>query len=230
MCAKKSILKSVDIIILSFNTKERTLRCLKWLKIHTRYQSHQVIVIDNASTDGSREALRTMSWIKLIENPINVGVSKGWNQGIKPVMDGRSLKDRYIMLLNSDTLVALDWLETLVGVMETDNRIGVVSYGDMTNPPQGALVDVNNISFVCSLIRGEVFEDVGLFDERLFAWHSDSIFCERALAAGWRIVTTPENLIYHFGSSSVTELLKYLMDKDAETANRIHEEEINAGR
>ncbi len=218
----------VNIVILSFNTKERTMRCVKWLKINTKYPNYKVLVIDNASTDGSREALRTIPDIDLVENPINVGVSKGWNQGIKAAMKEQPLSGRYIMLLNSDTLMASGWLETLVGVMETDDKIGVCSYGDMANPNRPTLTDVENISFVCPLIRGEVFEQIGLFDERLFAWHSDIIFCREVLNAGWRIVATPENLIYHFGASSVTELLKYLMDKDAEMASKIRLENTHA--
>lgn len=215
----------VSIVVLSFNTKERTIRCIKWIKTNTKYPNYKILVIDNASTDGSREALRAIPDVKLVENPVNVGVSKGWNQGIAYYRTSLgSIQNRYIMLLNSDTLVASGWLKTLIGVMKMNKKIGVVSYGDMTNPPRGTLADVKNISFVCPLIKGEVFEEIGVFDERLFAWHSDSIFCEKALAGGWRVVTTPENLIYHFGASSVTELLKYLMDKDAEMASKIHEE------
>jgi len=230
MSPGKGAVVPVDIIILSFNTKERTMRCLKWLKLGTKYPEFYVTVIDNSSTDGSKEALRTLPWIKLIENPINVGVSKGWNQGIKYVwnLHGR-LRDRYIMLLNSDTLVAAGWLRTLVGVLESSPRIGIASYGDMTNPNRSVLAEVENLSFVCPLIRGEVFEDIGLFEERLFAWHSDSLFCKKARRAGWRILVTPENLVYHFGASSAVQLPKYLIQVDSEMASKIEAEEFSGG-
>lgn len=223
----------VNIVILSFNTQERTMRCIKWLKINTKYPDYQVLVIDNASVDGSREALRAIPDIRLVENPINVGVSKGWNQGIEYYRSSfGDLQNRYFMLLNSDTLVASGWLKTLVAVVKTNKEIGIISYGDMTNPNQQTMANVENISFVCPLIRGEVFEEIGLFDERLFIWHSDILFCQKALAAGWRVVTTPENLVHHFGESSVTQLtnMPYLKSEDAEMASKIQMEDLNKGR
>lgn len=207
MSASGDNVKPVAIIVLSFNTKEITMRCLKFLKLDTKYSDYDVIVIDNASTDGSKEALRTVPNITLVENPINVGVSKGWNQGILIAQEKfGDIEERYIMLLNSDTLVACGWLETLVKVMNSDEKIGIVSYGDMTNPNVFAQTEVENFSFIAPLIRGEVAKEVGFFDERLFLCYQDNLFCLRAKKRGWKIVATPENLCYHFGNRSAIQL------------------------
>ena len=94
------------------------------------YPNYEIILVDNASTDGSIEYLKAqMSKLKttaqklklrLIENRKNLGFAKANNQGFKKA------KGEYILFLNNDTKVTPDFLTKLVNVMEEDKKIGVV--------------------------------------------------------------------------------------------------------
>jgi len=93
----------LTVIILSYNTKEITAKCLNKLRIAKDYcqkklkNKIQVIVLDNASTDGSAQFIKTnYHWVKLIASPTNLGFSKGNNFVMK------ESKNPYILLLNSD--------------------------------------------------------------------------------------------------------------------------------
>lgn len=203
-------MKPVDIIVLSYNTKDYTTRCLRWLKLHTHYPNCRVFVLDNGSSDGSRKSLPELCLelgFIFLQNEKNVGVSKGWNQVIKMLFNEYGTwNERYICLLNSDTLVAYGWLSTLVHLIEMKEEIGIASFGNLTNPNRDSLCEVRSLSFVCPLIKGEVFEKVGLFDERLFAYFQDNLFVDKALEKGFKTFVTPENLIFHFGNASGHQL------------------------
>lgn len=224
-------MKPVDIIVLSYNTRDYTVRCLRWLKRHTRYENFRVFVLDNGSTDGSREALVGLceeSGFIFIQNETNVGVSRGWNQVVKIIAGGdpkgyQGLENRYICLLNSDTLVAYGWLTVLVQLIETREEIGIASFGNLTNPNCFGVCEVDNLSFVCPLIKGEVFQEIGLFDERLFAYFQDNLFIDRAREAGFKTFVTPENLIFHFGNASGNQLenLGAVIERDKQTLSEI---------
>ena len=112
---------NLSIIILSFNTKDILDNCLKSILKNSKEIDMEIIVIDNHSTDGSPEFI-SMNYpnIILIENDSNEGFSKANNQGIKIA------KGKYILLLNSDTLVEKDSLKDLVNFMESHKEIGVV--------------------------------------------------------------------------------------------------------
>lgn len=199
-------MKSVDIIVLSYNTEDYTTRCLRWLKLHTRYANFTVFVLDNGSSDGSRKSLPKLCLelgFIFLQNEKNVGVSRGWNQVIRNIEDKQGgLDSHYICPLNSDTLVAYGWLSTLVQLMKVKQDVGITSFANLTNPNRYEVCEVPTLSFVCPLIQGEVFTQVGLFNERLFAYFQDNLFVDQARAAGFKIMVTPENRIFHFGNCS----------------------------
>ncbi len=112
----------LSIIIVSFNTKELTLDCLKSIYATAVDLNPEVIVIDNASTDGSVLAIATQfPQIKLIKNSRNLGFTKANNQGIK-VSSGS-----YVMLLNSDTIVSPGAIQTLIDFMDHHPRVGIAA-------------------------------------------------------------------------------------------------------
>lgn len=117
-------MKDLSIIILSYNTKEITKNCLnsliKNLKRYPKLQT-EVIVVENASTDGSVEMLRENKDIRLILNKQNVGYSKGNNQAI------RVSRGKYILLLNSDTQVEDVNFSKLIQHLEKDSKIGALT-------------------------------------------------------------------------------------------------------
>ncbi|HNV04090.1 MAG TPA: glycosyltransferase family 2 protein [Vicinamibacterales bacterium] len=100
----------VTIVIVTFNTKAEVGACLRSLAIHPPEAPHDVIVVDNASTDGTAEAIRA-EWpkIRLIEPGRNLGFAAGNNLGI------RSAAGEFVLLLNSDTIVPAGAVDALVG-------------------------------------------------------------------------------------------------------------------
>jgi GT2 family glycosyltransferase len=111
----------LSIIILNYNTQKLTINCLESIrKSDLKDLKIEVIVVDNASTDGSQKAIShylktevsNAFWGKLIENPSNLGFAAGNNKGI------RQAKGRYILLLNSDVILEKDTLVKQIEFMQ----------------------------------------------------------------------------------------------------------------
>lgn len=113
----------LSIIILSYNTKELLRECLLSIISHqSSVISCQIIVVDNASSDGSADMVQgEFKDVTLIANKKNIGYTKGNNQGVKKA------KGRYILFLNADTVVYKDTLETMVRFMEEHKDIGAAT-------------------------------------------------------------------------------------------------------
>lgn len=112
----------LSIVIISFNTKELTIKCIESIFEHTKGITYEIIIIDNASDDGSLEAIKKLGRrIKIIENAKNLGITGGNNQGIK------ASKGKYVLLINSDTYLSSNVLGEMVFWMDKNPRIGISS-------------------------------------------------------------------------------------------------------
>jgi len=128
----------LSIIILSYNTKELLRKCLESLVLSIKKQAcpltrrvlrMEIVVVDNGSTDGSREYLKSQNSnlktktqnLKLIFNQENLGYAKGNNVGLKEA------SGRYILFLNSDTEIVPGSLEEVVGYMEDHQDVGALT-------------------------------------------------------------------------------------------------------
>ncbi len=114
-------MKDVCLVILNWNTKQLLLECIESIKKDTKKSSYEIIVVDNASSDGSVAALKdTFKDVKLIENNANLGFAAGNNVGIKQA------SARYICLINTD-IVALDGvIDKMVSHMDANPDIGAM--------------------------------------------------------------------------------------------------------
>lgn len=119
----------VSIIIVNYNTCSLTLDCIKSVKEKTRDCSYEIIVVDNASNDDSKQVLSAINDITYIYLEKNLGFGGGNNEGIKKA------KGRNIFLLNSDTLLINDAVSILSHTLDSNEAIGVCG---------GNLYDVNN--------------------------------------------------------------------------------------
>lgn len=138
----------ISVVIVSFNTQKLLKDCLNSIFKKTKGVEIQVIVVDNASSDGSQEMVRkNFPKVTLIENKKNLGFATGNNIGIKKA------KGEYILLLNSDTRLVEDSLSKMVDFMEENPKIGISSC---------QLVDAD----------GEIQPSGGFFPNlfRVFAW------------------------------------------------------------
>lgn len=108
-----------SIIIVNYNTPQLTLDCLDSVYASNTSYSYEVIVVDNASRDDSVQAIReAYPQVHLIANKDNTGFAFANNQGMKVA------KGRYILLLNSDTVIQLDTLQIMVGFMDRYPEMG----------------------------------------------------------------------------------------------------------
>jgi len=118
----------LSVVIVSYNTKKLTLKCLQSLWRHSYSGEFEVIVVDNGSTDGSSELIKNFMkgdkksglTSELIASKENLGFSRGSNLGIK------SANGKHILLLNSDTEVRSGALDALVGFADRNLNVGVV--------------------------------------------------------------------------------------------------------
>src|SRR3989304_8553833 len=116
-------LPPVYVIVLSWNGKNDTLECLASLQQLT-YPNARVVVVDNASSDGTCDAIRSaFPNIELIVNNSNLRFAGGNNVGIRRSLERGA---KYVLVLNNDTVVDRDFLSRLVEAAESDKKIGVV--------------------------------------------------------------------------------------------------------
>jgi N-acetylglucosaminyl-diphospho-decaprenol L-rhamnosyltransferase len=109
------------IVIVSFNTRAELERCLESLTLVPPTTTHEIIVVDNASTDGSAAAVRRQ-WpaVRVLELASNVGFARASNLGI------RATESEFILLLNSDTFVPPGAIDTLVALLDRRSEVAIV--------------------------------------------------------------------------------------------------------
>jgi hypothetical protein len=110
----------LSIVIVSFNAKQDLARCLESLHDPVPATPHEIIVVDNASSDGSAESARRWTDVQVIESGSNLGFARGTNVGI------RASRGTMLLLLNSDTVVPAGAVDRLVEEIRRDERVAVV--------------------------------------------------------------------------------------------------------
>ena len=210
----------VCVIVLNYNGLAFNEACLRSLA-GTTYPAMRLLLVDNGSDDGSVEWVeRNRKDVAVLRTGINGGWAAGNNAGIR-----RALADEasYVWLLNNDTEVEPDCLARLVETAERDARIGLVSPqircfadrervwfegGEVSREAlmvrhcelprfRTLRIDGRYVSGCAMLVRRDVFDRVGLIDERFFMYYEDADFCLRASEAGFRSEVVPEAVLYH---------------------------------
>lgn len=215
----------VSIIIPLYNKVEYTRQCLEALALNTEQAlNYEVILVDNASSDGTAEYLRTLSGdVTIVTNLKNLGFAKACNQG------GRIARGRCLVFLNNDTIPHPGWLAGLLRGAEQDGadivgarllypngraqHAGVafneqsIGYHIFNGFPADAPA-VNRKRFMqcvtaaCMLVKQELFAELGGFDEGYVNGFEDVDFCLRAGERGRRILYAPESVLIHFEETS----------------------------
>lgn len=218
--------KKTTIIILTWNGLAYTKRCLETLRERTLFPDYEVVVVDNGSTDGTVEYLRSQPWLRLIENGANLGFVKGNNRALAECDD-----DSDFLLLNNDTeIFQPDWLTRLQQSAYRAPDIGIV--GARLRRPDGMLqhagtympvetfwgqqvgagekdvnqynadAEVEGVVFACVYIKREVFARIGPLDEDYFSYFEDSDYCLKARAHGFKVVCCGSATIVHHENTS----------------------------
>lgn len=202
-----------------------TLACLEAIRAAPTQVSHEIIVLDDHSTDGTYEHLRLRDDIKLLRNPRNLGYLRSCNEG------ARHAAGRFLVLLNNDTLVEPGWLDELVGTFDSVPEAGLVgaklvypdgrlqeaggilwhdgsgwNYGrgdDPDRPDYCYRRDVDYCSAACIALPTALWRSLGGFDERYApAYYEDSDLAMRVRAAGRRVIYQPLARVVHAEGSS----------------------------
>jgi GT2 family glycosyltransferase len=221
----------VSIIIVSFNARSHLDRCLQSLHFAPPTRTHEMVVVDNASTDGSAEAARRWPGVRVIDAGSNLGFAAANNIGI------RASSSQSVLLLNSDTIVPPGAVDKLLALLEVDPSVAVVgprlvnaegqpelSFGGMISPwnefhqkvlspwRTRALTSRQRlpdwVSGACMLVRRADAEAVGLLDERYFMYFEDVDFCAAIRATGRRILFTPSVQVTHLRGRSRASALR----------------------
>ncbi len=221
-----------SILVLCWNKLELTKTCMAALRRNTPEGLYELILVDNASTDGTREYLlgleRECNNVRVLLNSENLGFVGGNNAGA-PLASTDNL-----IFLNNDTEPQPGWLEALLRIFAADPRAGAVgaklvypdgrlqeaggiifsdasgwNYGRGQNPrdPRFNFVrEVDYCSGACLMVRRQLFGDG--FDTRFApAYYEDTDLCFRARQDGWRVVYQPASvIIHHEGGTAGTDL------------------------
>lgn len=216
----------VSVVILNFKVKLFTLSCIESVKKST-FKNLEIIVLDNGSADGLEEEMEKYTSVIFFQNGSNLGYSGGNNVGIKKALEGGA---DYIFILNPDTIIEEKCIERLVngmeetgagivgpkiyfedkktiwyagGIFDRDNVIGKHrGVNQKDNNQYNQAVETDYVTGAAMMIKREVFERIGFFDEKYFLYYEDADFCERAKRAGFKVMYIPGGIVYHENAKS----------------------------
>lgn len=229
----------ISVIIVNYNVKVFLAHTLDAVKRSMNNINGEIIVVDNASDDGSVEMLKEkFPDVRLIVNKKNIGFGAANNLAMKEA------RGEYFLLLNPDTVIQEDTVRVMVDFMQQHPTVGIA--GCKILNPDGSLQlacrrsfptpwvaftkisglsslfprsrlfgkynltylnpeelsEVDAISGSCMVVRRNVYEQVGGFDEQFFMYGEDLDWCYRIKQAGWNVMYVPTTQIIHYKGES----------------------------
>ena len=237
----------VSIVIPVYNEFDYTYGCLRSILENSGDIPYEIILADDCSTDLTKEIRKVVSHIVIARTEKNVRFLLNCNQAAKRA------KGDYILFLNNDTEVHENWLEPLVTLMESDDTIGMsgskLVYADGTLQEAGGIIwqdgsgwnygngqdallpefnyvkDVDYISGAAIMIRRDLWESIGGFDERYVpAYCEDSDLAFEVRKRGYRVVYQPGSVVTHFeGVSNGTDLTEGVKQYQVDNSRKLRE-------
>lgn len=232
----------VSIVILTYNNLHLTKECLISIEKNTGYNNYEVILVDNASTDGTRDFLRKNYFnkvgYKVILNDSNLGFSGGNNIGLEAATGDT------LVILNNDTFVGPFWLDGLVKSLNKYKKLGIV--GPVTNNigneakinisytnwsemdieairycanNSNKIYYTNCVAFFCVAFSRKIYNEIGPMSlEYGLGFFEDDDYCMRLKKAGYDIGIVEDSFVHHHLSASFSKLKynkkKELMDRN----------------
>jgi len=215
-----------SIIIPVFNNLSLTRQCLESIEENTD-APHEIIVVDNGSSDGTRDylhGLEARGAVRVITNRLNLGFAKASNQG------AQAARGEYLVFLNNDTIVQPGWLREMVTVAQKDEKIGTVGakllypdesiqhagvvftdsklvyhiykYYDRDHPAVNKEREFQAVTAACMLIKKDLFFKAGAFPESYRNGFEDVDLCFTLREQGYKNVYTPRAVVYHLESKT----------------------------
>jgi GT2 family glycosyltransferase len=220
----------VAVVIPNWNGADIIANSIKSLQAQA--QQHQLIVVDNGSVDSSVELIeQKFPDVTILKNPKNLGFAGGVNTGIRHAIDQGF---DAVALFNNDAVAEKNWLKQLVRCLEGNPLIGIATCKFMRDDrihfdSTGDFYSIRGIPFPrgrnqldhgqydkqesvfgasggASIYRSTMLKEVGLFDERFFAYYEDVDISFRARLYGYDIVYNPNSVAYHAVSATSSKL------------------------
>jgi len=210
-------------VVLNYNGAEVLGECLRSL-CKQDYPNFHILVVDNASTDGSEKIAGEIEGIELIRNEENLLFAGGNNVGISHAIDAGA---DYIVLINNDTVSDPGLISALVDAMEADKDAGIagpkiyyherpdviwsagggvdfgkgwVRHRGIRQQDKGRFDSVAEVDYVtgcCLMFSREVFSFLQGLDESFPMYYEDTDFCTRARKTGYKIIYVPDGKMWH---------------------------------
>jgi len=211
----------VSIVIPACNQLELTRLCLESIDLYT-IEDHEIIVVDNSSSEETLKYLAARKKVRLIRNSRNLGFAAACNQGLA------AARGKYICLLNNDTIVTRGWLTHLVHHLEKnpaalaigpvsnhapDHQMVQVALQDLSEIETIAhnirinnwqkLSQTNFLSGFCLLLKAKAKKIIGGMDTRFWPGNfEDDDYCLRIKLAGYELLIAHDVFIAHFGKQT----------------------------
>jgi GT2 family glycosyltransferase len=214
----------ISVIIVNFNGKDLLRDCIESVCSQS-FLPLEIIVVDNASTDGSLENVRgAFPYVKIISLSENTGFAGGNLEGLKHA------NGKFILLLNNDVVLERGCIQSLSDAMEAQPDVGIcgakiIVYGKNVIDSAGDGFSTNlkgfkrgeglssnsynrkeNVFGVCAgaaLYRRNMIDEIGFLDEDFFLIHEDTDINFRAQLSGWKVLFEPGAIVYHKVRSSI---------------------------
>ncbi len=216
----------VSVIVVTYNNLAFNRQCLASVLEDTDYPAIEVIVVDNASADGTAAFLRELAAreprVRIVLNADNRGFSAANNQGAELA------RGRYLCFLNNDTVVHGAWLSTLIGHLRRHPGLGLVGpvtnaignaakipvgYSTPADMPAwadpycaahaGELHEISMLAFFCVAMPRYIWDRVGTLDERFGAgMFEDDDYNRRVRAAGFEVRLALDSFVHHWQKAS----------------------------
>lgn len=217
----------IGVVVVTYNSEKDIEKCLA--SVFQQGCEVEVVVVDNASEDGTVGVLRgKFPQVKLIQNEENVGFAKAVNQGERFLQQGRNINSTdFLLLMNPDAVLEEGALEEMLKVMEEQECAVVQPVIMKMSKPEEVMTcgneyrgmglvmrntssravrrrQISYASGTCLLLRSDVWEEMGGFDESYFLYYEDTEFSHRLRQKGHQIWLADKARVRHADHSRFT--------------------------
>ena len=243
----------LSIVVVTYGNRELNRLCLESLFARTEWPHREILVVDNGSTDGTRELLAETAGrhpdLRTILFDENRGFPAAANAGLARAAG------RYLVLLNNDTVVTRGWATALARHLALNPRLGLI--GPATNAianearvdagyagldglaswaagrvraHDGVTFPIPSLAFFCVAMRRDVHDAVGPLDERFgIGMFEDGDYCRRVRAQGLELACASDAFVHHWQMASFRRLGRDAYTRLFEENRRKFEEKWGAG-
>lgn len=228
--------KKISIIIVNYRTQECLDSCIASVYEKIKNRRFEIIIVNNDEKEKIAPAIRALAEVRLVDLPKNIGFGRAINVGAK-IAQGE-----WLMFLNPDTRIMTDlskmfnFFEALPGAGIISPKL-VIEGGKTQKWSVGAdpnalrlignnlgwtkskriwekqeITEVDWVSGAAMVVKKELFENIGGFDDNIFMYYEDIDLCKRTRAAGKKVFYFPQETVLHLGGKSVENRKKQKTD------------------